>query len=59
MANLFDGLPAHLPEEAFDWVDIPAHRRHRVEWTAPGEPTVWLALHLIAVGSPGRPPDSP
>ena len=28
-----------------DWVDIPAHRRHRVEWTAAGEPTVWLALH--------------
>lgn len=28
-----------------DWVDIPAHRRHRVEWTARGEPTVWLALH--------------
>src|SRR5262245_53062275 len=28
-----------------DWLDIPAHRRHRVEWTARGEPTVWLALH--------------
>ncbi|MEX2617648.1 MAG: cupin domain-containing protein [Alphaproteobacteria bacterium] len=28
-----------------DWVSIPAHRRHRVEWTAPTEPTVWLALH--------------
>lgn len=28
-----------------DWVSIPAHRRHRVEWTAPDEPTVWLALH--------------
>ena len=28
-----------------DWVDIPAHRRHRVDWTAPSEPTVWLALH--------------
>jgi cupin 2 domain-containing protein len=28
-----------------DWIDIPAHRRHRVEWTAAGEPTVWLALH--------------
>lgn len=24
---------------------IPAHRRHRVEWTDPDEPTVWLALH--------------
>jgi cupin 2 domain-containing protein len=27
-----------------DWLDIAAHRRHRVEWTAPDEPTVWLAL---------------
>jgi cupin 2 domain-containing protein len=24
---------------------IPAHRRHRVEWTEPAQPTVWLALH--------------
>jgi len=23
---------------------IPAHRRHRVEWTSPDEPTVWLAV---------------
>ncbi len=28
-----------------DYVNIPAHRRHRVEWTDPGEPTVWLAIH--------------
>jgi cupin 2 domain-containing protein len=28
-----------------DFVNIPAHRRHRVEWTAPDEPTVWLAIH--------------
>ena len=27
------------------WVDIPAHRRHRVAWTTPDEPTVWLAIH--------------
>ena len=27
------------------WADIPAHRRHRVAWTAPDEPTVWLAIH--------------
>ena len=25
-------------------VDIPAHRRHRVAWTDPDEPTVWLAV---------------
>jgi len=28
-----------------DWLDIAAHRRHRVEWTSPNEPTIWLALH--------------
>ena len=28
-----------------DYVNIPAHRRHRVEWTDPHQPTVWLALH--------------
>ncbi len=28
-----------------DWVDIPAHVRHRVEFTQVDPPTVWLALH--------------
>lgn len=28
-----------------DWVEIPAHARHRVEWTDPTQPTVWLAVH--------------
>lgn len=27
-----------------DWLDIAAHRRHRVEWTDPAQPTVWLAV---------------
>jgi cupin 2 domain-containing protein len=27
-----------------DWLDIAAHRRHRVEWTEPDRPTVWLAV---------------
>ena len=27
-----------------DHINIPAHRRHRVEWTSPDEPTVWLAV---------------
>jgi cupin 2 domain-containing protein len=27
-----------------DWVEIAPHRRHRVEWTDPIEPTVWLAM---------------
>lgn len=27
------------------FVAIPAHRRHRVEWTDPDGPTIWLAIH--------------
>jgi cupin 2 domain-containing protein len=27
------------------FIDIPAHKRHRVEWTDPGQPTIWLAIH--------------
>ena len=28
-----------------DYINIPAHKRHRVEWTTPDEPIVWLAIH--------------
>jgi cupin 2 domain-containing protein len=28
-----------------DFVNIPAHQKHRVAWTAPDEPTIWLAVH--------------
>ena len=28
-----------------DYVEIPPHVRHRVEWTDADEPTVWLAVH--------------
>jgi cupin 2 domain-containing protein len=31
--------------KAGDYVNIPAHRRHRVEWTTPDEPTIWLAVY--------------
>ncbi|SFN75323.1 cupin 2 domain-containing protein [Formivibrio citricus] len=27
-----------------DAVHIPPHRRHRVDWTHPDKPTVWLAV---------------
>ncbi|MFO0865464.1 MAG: cupin domain-containing protein [Gemmataceae bacterium] len=26
-------------------IDIPAHVKHRVAWTTPHEPTIWLAIH--------------
>ena len=28
-----------------DFVNIPAHQKHRVAWTSPDEPTIWLAVH--------------
>ncbi len=27
------------------YINIPAHTRHRVEWTNPAQPTIWLAIH--------------
>lgn len=29
---------------AGEFLNIPAHHKHRVDWTTPDEPTVWLAL---------------
>ncbi|WP_175650104.1 cupin domain-containing protein [Pseudomonas sp. Marseille-P9899] len=44
-----------LEGEASEWVlkpgdflEIPAHCRHRVEWTSSEEPTVWLAVFYKA-----------
>ena len=31
--------------KAGDWLQIEPMRRHRVEWTDPAAPTVWLAVH--------------
>ena len=28
-----------------DYVEIPAHTLHRVEWTTTEEDTIWLAIH--------------
>lgn len=28
-----------------DYLNIPAHARHRVAWTEPDQPTIWLAIH--------------
>jgi cupin 2 domain-containing protein len=37
-----DGVRELLPGDS---VHIPAHKRHRVEWTTPDGPTIWLAVH--------------
>src|SRR5262245_31311480 len=30
--------------KAGDWINIPAHSRHRIEWTTPSEKSMWLAV---------------
>ena len=40
-----EGDPAARLLKPGDFVDIAPHRRHRVEWTHPSTPTVWLAVH--------------
>lgn len=31
--------------KAGDYINIPAHKKHRVEWTDPDSETIWLAVH--------------
>lgn len=31
--------------KAGDYLEITAQRKHRVDWTPPGEITIWLAIH--------------
>jgi cupin 2 domain-containing protein len=40
-----EGAEAPLVLQPGDYVVIPAHVRHRVEWTEPSATTIWLAVH--------------
>jgi len=42
---LIEGEVAPLLLTAGSYVYLPAHCRHRVEWTSTETPTVWLAVH--------------
>jgi len=42
---MIDGEAAPRVLDPGDYVEIPPHVRHRVEWTDADEPTVWLAVH--------------
>ena len=33
-----------------DWLNIPAHQKHRVDWTTPESPTIWLAIFYSPTG---------
>jgi cupin 2 domain-containing protein len=41
----FDGMRDLVELGPGDYVKIPAHKRHRVEWTDSEQPTIWLAVH--------------
>ncbi|MCX7097590.1 MAG: cupin domain-containing protein [Methylococcales bacterium] len=47
----FEDSPDLVTLSAGDYVLIPAHVRHRVEWTLPDFNTIWLAIHLVAQDS--------
>lgn len=47
---VFDDGTTHSLQPG-DHLFIPAHRKHRVQWTAPNEATIWVAVFF--------PPDHP
>ncbi len=42
---IFEGRDKVLVMKPGDYVNIPAHQRHRVAWTDSDEETIWLAIH--------------
>ena len=41
---LLEGDESALLMKPGDCINIPAGKRHRVQWTTPNKPTVWLAV---------------
>ena len=41
----FEGDEQSIELKPGDFINIPANTKHRVEWTTPDEPTIWLAVH--------------
>jgi len=42
----FEGDSNPLVLKPGDYIYIPAHKKHRVEWTNGNEKTIWLAVHM-------------
>ena len=40
----FEGEDRTVETRPGDFINIPAHKNHRVEWTTPDGPTVWLGV---------------
>lgn len=45
-----EGRPDEIQLGPGDHLELLPHQRHRVEWTTPDEPTVWLAVHYSVDG---------
>jgi len=45
---LFEGDDNMVELKPGDYLNIPAHVKHRIEWTDRDQPTVWLAVHYRA-----------
>ena len=45
---LFEGEDEPITMRPGDFINIPAHQKHRVEWTTPDEPTIWLAVFYLS-----------
>jgi cupin 2 domain-containing protein len=45
-AVLFEGEASARELKPGDYLLIPPHKRHRVEWTVRDNPTIWLAVHF-------------
>lgn len=43
----FEGKDEEIELKPGDYLNIPAHVRHRVEWTDPAGETVWLAVRYL------------
>jgi cupin 2 domain-containing protein len=41
-----------------DFINIPAFKKHRVDWTTPDEPTIWLGVRYGDLGRHGPAPEA-
>jgi len=41
--SFLDGEDVKL--KAGEYINIPAHKKHKVSWTTPNQQSVWLAIH--------------
>ncbi len=42
---LFEGSEEIVIMKTGDYINIPAHKKHRVEWTDLEKETIWMAVH--------------